>query len=81
METVDVKSWLKGKVKTSGLVNRDRAVRAAELSRTLDLAAAIAQSKNDILAKSGNDLAMEPKLFQVQKEFVQSLPSPIIFKN
>ena len=79
METVDVKSWLVGKVKTGGLVNRARAIRAAELSRSLDLASSIAQSKNDILAKSTNDKAMEPKLFQVQKEFVPSLPSPFVF--
>lgn len=81
METVDVKSWLVGKVKTSGLVNRDRAIRAAELSRTLDLAQAIAKSKNDILAKSENDKANGPRYFQVPKEFIQSLPSPIVFTN
>ncbi|MBC7538697.1 MAG: S8 family serine peptidase [Bacteriovorax sp.] len=80
METVDVKSWLAGKVKTSGLVNRDRAIRAAELSRTLDLSQAIAGSKRDVLAKSENDKAMEPRYFQVPKEFIQSLPSPIAFK-
>lgn len=38
--TVDVKSWLKGKVKTSGIVNKARALKAAELakSQTVDLA-------------------------------------------
>jgi cell wall-associated protease len=81
METVDVKSWLVGKVKTSGLVNRDRAIRAAELSRTLDLTLAITQSKNDILAKSENDKVMGPRYFQVPKQFIQSLPSPIVFSN
>ena len=81
METVDVKSWLVGKVKTSGLVNRDRAIRAAELSRTLDLARAIAQSKIDVLGKSENDKAAGPHYFQVPKEFIQSLPSPIVFVN
>jgi subtilisin family serine protease len=79
METVDVKSWLVGKVKTSGLVNRDRAVRAALLSRTLDLTTAISQSKNDILAPSANDKARGPRYFQVPKEFVGSLPSTLIF--
>lgn len=79
METVDVKPWLAGKVKTSGLVNRDRAIRAAELSRTLDLARAISQSKNDILAKTENDKAMGQKYFQVPRELILSLPSPIVF--
>jgi subtilisin family serine protease len=32
LETVDVKEWLKGKVLTSGIVNKDRAFMAAELS-------------------------------------------------
>ncbi|MDO9181927.1 MAG: S8 family serine peptidase [Bacteriovorax sp.] len=80
METVDVKPWLVGKVKTSGLVNRDRAIRAAELSRTLDLNLAIAGAKNDVLAKTGNDKAMGVTYHQVPKELVMSLPSPIIFK-
>ena len=79
METVDVKSWLMGKVKTNGLVNRDRAIRAAELSKTMDLTKAIAQSKTDIIAKSENDKAIGPRYFQIPKEFVQSLPSPIVF--
>jgi hypothetical protein len=79
METVDVKSWLIGKVKTGGLVNRERAIRAAELSKTLDLAHAIAGAKNDILAKSPNDREMGPHYFQVPKEFIQSLPNPIVF--
>jgi cell wall-associated protease len=80
METVDVKPWLAGKVMTSGLVNRDRAIRAAELSRTLDLSHAIAQSKDDILAKTQNDKSMGVKYYQIPKEFVMPLPSPIAFK-
>ncbi|MGZ3787812.1 MAG: S8 family serine peptidase [Bacteriovorax sp.] len=80
METVDVKPWLVGKVKTSGLVNRERAIRAAELSRTLDIASAIAQSKNDVLAKTANEKAMGRRFHQVPKELVMSLPSPIAFK-
>ncbi len=80
METVDVKPWLKGKVKTSGLVNRDRAVRAAELTKTMDVVAAIAQSKNDILAKTTNEKSMGPIYHQVPKELVLPLPSPIAFK-
>lgn len=44
-ETVDVKPWLQGKVRTSGIVNPHRAYKAAELSATIGLDAAIAQSK------------------------------------
>ncbi len=79
METVDVKSWLKGKVKTSGLVNRQRALRAAELSRSLDLNKAIAQSKIDILDSTPNDKLMSRKYYQVSRELVMPLPSPIVF--
>ncbi len=44
-ETVDVKPWLQGKVRTSGIVNPHRAYKAAELSAIVGLEAAIAQSK------------------------------------
>ena len=77
METVDVKAWLKGKVSTSGLVNKDRALRAAELSRSMDLTKAIAQSKVDVLPKSANDKLRERKYFQVPRELVLPLPSLI----
>lgn len=81
METVDVKSWLAKKVATSGLVNGERAMRAAELSRTLDLSLAIAHAKNDILEKSHNDKLLGPRYYQLPKEFIQSLPSPIVFSS
>lgn len=80
LETVDVKEWLKGKVTTSGLVNAQRAVRAAELSRSMDLGAAIAQSKVDVLPKSNNEKAMGRQYFQVEKSLIMPLPSTIIVK-
>lgn len=46
--TVDVKSWLKGKVATSGVVNRARALKAAELAKTTTVAQAIAKAKVEI---------------------------------
>jgi len=46
--TVDVKSWLKGKVSTSGIVNKARVLRAAELSKTMNLDLAIAKAKVEI---------------------------------
>jgi subtilisin family serine protease len=80
LETVDVKEWLKGKVTTSGLVNAERAVRAAELSRSMDLRAAIAQSKVDVLPKSNNEKAMGRQYYQVEKSLIMPLPSTIIVK-
>jgi len=44
-ETVDVKPWLQGKVRTSGIVNPHRAYKAAELSAKIGLDAANMQSK------------------------------------
>lgn len=44
-ETVDVKPWLQGKVRTSGIVNPHRAFKAAELSVKVGLDAAISLSK------------------------------------
>jgi cell wall-associated protease len=44
LKTVDVKSWLNGKVATSGIVNKARVLRAAELSKTLNVEVAIAKS-------------------------------------
>ena len=80
METVDVKSWLKGAVRTSGLVNRDRAIRASLLSRTMDVSKAIVQAKLDVLEKTANDKMNEPKYFQVPKELILPLPNPLIFQ-
>ena len=80
LETVDVKSWLKGKVKTSGLVNRDRALRAASLSLGMSLDLAIAQSKKDVLAKTTNEALAGRRFYQVPKQFVLPLPSTICFK-
>ena len=45
MGTVDVKAYLAGKVKTSGIVNPARAIQAAALSRTLTINDAINQAK------------------------------------
>jgi subtilisin family serine protease len=80
LETVDVKSWLKGKVKTSGLVNRERALRAASLSVGMSLDLAIAQSKKEVLAKTENEALAGRRYHQVPKQFILPLPSTIYFK-
>lgn len=74
--TVDVKSWLKGKVSTSGMVNSERAKRAAELSRTMSVDMAINQSKNDVLSKTFNEKS-GTRLNQIPKSWVSPLPSMI----
>lgn len=79
LETVDVKPWLKGKVLTSGIVNKARAVRAAELSRTMDLSKAIAQAKVDVLAETFNE-RLSRRYYQVPKSWVMPLPSMIVLK-
>lgn len=48
LKTVDVKPWLKGKVATSGIVNKARVQRAAELSKTMNVEVAIAKAKAEI---------------------------------
>lgn len=79
LETVDVKSWLKGKVKTSGLVNAKRAARAAELSTVMDLTKAIAIAKDEV-ADTSSDKSFGPLLRQVPAQWVMPLPSTIIVK-
>ena len=48
MATVDVKAELKGKVKSSGIVNRARALVAATLSRSQPLEGAIAEARKTV---------------------------------
>ncbi len=46
LNTVDVKAWLKGKVKTSGIVNKARALKAAELSKIKSIEESISEAKS-----------------------------------
>lgn len=46
--TVDVKPWLQGKVRTSGIVNKERAIKAAAFANALNISAAIAKAKQAI---------------------------------
>jgi len=55
--TVDVKFWLKGRVATSGIVNKARSLKAAELSLTLSLDEAITKAKSLV-----NDVAINKSL-------------------
>lgn len=62
LKTVDVKPWLKGKVATSGIVNKARVLKAAELSKTMNVEVAINKAKAEIA-----DVA-------VTKSFAKRLP-------
>jgi subtilisin family serine protease len=48
-ETVDYKPWLKGKVRTSGIVNKDRAKKAAIYSKVMNVTLAIAKAKLEVM--------------------------------
>ena len=48
METVDIKSWLKDKISSSGIVNHTRAIAAAKYSKTNKLPDAIAKAKKEV---------------------------------
>lgn len=61
MGTVDVKSWLKDKVLTSGIVNKERVKRAAELSLTTTVDEAIEVARQEVL-----DVAI-PKSFRANR--------------
>lgn len=76
MQTVDVKGWLNGKVKSSGVVNKERAFRAAELSKAMTLKESISKSKVDILDVE------TPVYFGVQSnlELILPMPNPINLK-
>jgi subtilisin family serine protease len=76
MKTVDKKGFLKGKVATSGIVNNERAVRAATLSLSMSVGEAISQAKTDI-----HDVVSVKSLVKGAKLIPGSvLPLPSMFK-
>ena len=79
LQTVDIKKWLVGKVTTSGLVNAKRAIRAAELSKTMDLNKAIVLARLQVLSKTDNEVSMN-QYYQVPKWMIRPLPSMIVVK-
>jgi subtilisin family serine protease len=74
MKTCDSKSWLSGKVKSGGIVNRDRAVKAAELSVGGNLQAAIAQAKLEVA-----DVVTVSSRARVSDKDLLVLPLPSLF--
>ncbi len=69
--TVDVKSWLKGKVKTSGIVNKTRALKAAKLSITQGVDLAISQSRVEVAD------VLVPKSFSAKPSGLNFIFKPI----
>jgi len=77
MGTVDIKPFLSGKVTSSGIVNRARAVRAAELSKTQGLDAAIAAARRDVADMSSRITGKAA--IGTQPVLVFPLPMPALF--
>jgi cell wall-associated protease len=77
--TVDVKAWLKGKVKTSGIVNKPRALKAAELAKTQTVDLAISKAQVAVA-----DVAIEKSLsikpFGLKLNFKPARPSLLVPK-
>jgi len=59
METVDKKAFLKGKVKSGGMVNEKRALRAAELSLRTNLRRAIYEANVEITQSTKSLIGLE----------------------
>ncbi|MFP5385984.1 MAG: S8 family serine peptidase [Bacteriovoracia bacterium] len=74
MGTVDAKGFLKDKVSTGGIVNAERAVIAAQLSRSLKVGAAIMQAKSQV--KDVESLVEE----NVNPRAVTPIPLTPVFK-
>jgi subtilisin family serine protease len=71
MGTVDKKDYLVGKVASQGIVNNDRAIYAASLTKEMSVEKAINQSKTAIA-----DIAVNKSLVPTVVPFVLPLPSP-----
>ncbi|MCP4913259.1 MAG: S8 family serine peptidase [Oligoflexia bacterium] len=79
-KTVDKKDWLKGKVMSQGIVNKDRATRAAVLSRTMEVEKAIITANVDV-ADIATDNLSELKVRPTTLEgLVLPLPGQFVIK-
>jgi len=81
METVDLKDFLKGKVKSNGIVNENRALRAADLSKTVAINRAIEMSRLEIADIVIENKASLGSLSNDLKGFVLPLPNSFIIKQ
>ena len=80
MKTVDFKEFLKGKVVADGMVNTQRAIRAADLSLNNGLTAAIELARTEVA-----DVTTKTKSFPLgaplEKGFVLPLQSSFVLKK
>ncbi len=82
MQTVDKKSFLADKVVSGGMVNRERAVRAAELALTHSLADAISGAQAEVKAVVRNNKSISlGNLVPDLKDFVLPLQNSFIIKK
>lgn len=81
MKTVDLKDFLKGKVVSNGIVNENRALRAAQLSVTGTVTDAIARSQNEITDITVGTKSLSGSNVINGKGFVLPLPNSFIIKN
>jgi hypothetical protein len=77
--TVDVKSWLQGKVATSGIANKSRAIKAAQLSLTMNVESAITQA-NTMVADVGITKSFNQHLPKIDILYHPTRPSLLIVK-
>jgi cell wall-associated protease len=78
MESVDFRTYLRGKVKSKGLVNVSRAVMAAELSNSMTITKALSRARStvrDINKQVDEDLAKSLVERRVPVGMIQALPS------
>lgn len=77
--TVDKKEWLAGKVRTGGIINKARALRAAELAKSRNIDLAISTARATVA-----DVAVEKSFFKkpagLNIDFKVSRPSLLIVK-
>ncbi len=77
-ETVDKKDFLKGKVKTGGMINERRAVYAAKMSLTYGLRDAISMAKDDVKELDFSSHKRRGRRPYNNIDKVESLPSDLI---
>ena len=87
METVDVKDWLKGVVASSGMINAQRAIKAAEISLRYPLNEAIRWAVENVAdvpveePEASSDHSGVSHMFQEEDLFYFPLPSPFKFNK
>lgn len=77
MGTVDTKDWLVGKVKSSGLVNPNRAIEAASLSKGMSVYDAIAAARTRVKDLEIEEKASMPSSETIDISAIIPLVSPV----